>query len=128
MSVSEGLDKFRAAVPGCQLVAFIDLNAGMVLAVSAQTKQRQELLGALGETASMHLPMNETDLAKCLSLSESSAQPGIAVLLSATGTVAFVRSPAEGNEALGVSCSPNVDVDAIITQARIVLTEISAAQ
>lgn len=128
MSVSEGLDNLLAAVPECQLVAFIDLDAGMVLASSAQTKQRQEFLGALGESAARHLSMTEDGLANCLSLNENSAPPDIAVLLSATGTVAFVRSAAERNEALCVSCSPNVAVDAIIDRARSVLSELGAVE
>lgn len=127
MSVSEGLNNLRAAVPGCQLAAFIDLQASMVLAVSAQTKQRQELLGALADSASRHLPMDESALAGCLTSGDSAAAPDSAILLSATGTVAFVRSPAEPNEAVCVSCSPNVAIDAIIDRARSAVFDMGAA-
>lgn len=125
MSVTEGLDELRAGLPGCDLAAFIDLEAGMVLAVSAQSKQRQEVLGALGESACQNLPMAENNLARCLSLNASSAPADVAVVLSSTGTVAFVRSPVEANEALCCSCSPNVAVDAIIDKARAALSDMA---
>jgi hypothetical protein len=128
MSVSEALDMFRAAVPGCHLVAFVDLESSMVLSVSTQIKQRQELLSALGESASCHLPMKQDSLSKCLSIKEESAPPDVAVLLSATGTVAFVRSLSEPNEALCCGCSPNVAVDAIIDRARATLNDMEAAE
>ena len=128
MSVSEALDRFRATVPGCQLVAFVDIESSMVLSVSAQIKQRQELLSAFAESASCHLPMTQDSLSKCLSIKEEPALPDVAVLLSASGTVAFVRSRAEPNEALCCSCSPNAAVDAIIDSARATLLDMAAAE
>lgn len=128
MSVSERLDELRAAVAECQLVAFIDLEARMVLSVSSQAKQPQEHLDALGESASRLLPMAPNALTKCLSFQDDHALPDFAVLMSDTNTHIFVRSSGEGHEALCCSCSRNAPVDTIIDKARAALSNAGDAE
>lgn len=126
MSVSDDLDSFRAAVPECRFVAFMDLDASMVLSVSVQTKKRQEVLDGLAERASKLLPLAEDSLSKSLALGEEPALPDLAVLLSERETLVFIRSGSERHEALCCGCSPNAAIDAIITSARAALSGLSA--
>ena len=127
MSVAEILDGCRAAIPDCQLVAFIDLDASMVLSVSSQAKQRQERLDTLGASASKLLPMPDDDLARCLADGGKSAPP-IAIVLSMAETTVFVRSTTEPREALCCCGSPSTPLDAMIKTASSVLADISASE
>lgn len=127
MKVSRSLDEVLARLPDCRLVAFIDLDASMVLATGSHSKPRQERLDALGALATRLLPLPDDPLAGCVAEDGAAPQPEVAVLLSTAETTAFVRSAAEPGEALCCSCSPNAPVDAIIEAARSVLPDIGAA-
>ncbi len=125
MSAAEHLGECRNAISGCNLVAFIDLQASMVLSVSAASKQRQERLDMLGALASDLLRLPEDDPLQGLP-GDGTVLPQTAIRLSATETTVFVRSQAEPNEALCCACAPDTRVDETIAAARRVLPDIGA--
>jgi len=127
MSVSEILNDCRTAIPDCQLVAFIDLDASMVLSVSSVSKQRQERLDALSASASRLFSMPRVFLAGWLA-DNGNSSPQVAIVLSMAETTAYVRSETEPREVLCLCGSPNSPVDAMIKAARSVMSDIGASE
>lgn len=70
MSVAKALDRLRDAVAGCELAAYADATANLVLRVSAQTPWPRERLDALCATGAVQIgvprhPDVATALAAC---------------------------------------------------------------
>lgn len=117
------LDTLRSGVPGCQMVAFADLSAGLVLSVSAGRKRPQEELDALCSAASDML-----DGAQAQSAARALAGPvDLAVALQPGRTMAVLRSPADPVEALVCVGTPGMNPAEALAGARRALAAIGVA-
>ena len=116
--VVDELDQLREANPGCQLVAFADLAAHMVLVTDSGTSHPREVLDALcGEAETLlgakgNPPLGET--------------PGdTAVWATQASLRVFLRAPHEPNDVLCCVCAPNVNVGKLVANATACLERIS---
>ena len=116
--VVDELDQLREANPGCQLVAFADLTAHMILVTDSGTSHPREVLDALcGEAETLlgakgNPPLGET--------------PGdTAVWATQASLRVFLRAPPEPNDVLRCVCAPNVNVGKLVAKATAGLERIS---
>lgn len=117
------LEALRTGVPGCQMVAFADLSAGLVLSVSVARKRPQEELDALCSAASDIL-----DGAQAQSAARALAGPvDLAVALHAGRTLAVLRSPTDPVEALICTGTPEMRPAEALAGARRTLAAIGVA-
>lgn len=84
----EDLAAFRAKIPGCELVALVDISARTVLAFDGVVRVGQENLDAL------------CDLASKIIKTGSGLRPGIAHLVGPRGSQVFIKSPQHAEEVL----------------------------
>jgi hypothetical protein len=118
MTITEELDAVRAAVPGCLMVAYADLSSGLMLCVSSARRQKQEALEALCATASDLLDGAAASRA-AETIGEAPAEAiDEAVSLAPGATLAFLRSAADPVEALCCIGTADMDVGALLTEAR----------
>lgn len=126
VTMTEQLDAAREAVPGCSVVAFADLSAGLVLCVSASRRPPQELLdqlcamavdlldGAAAKSALRALgPEGEEDPATV-------AKVDCAIALPAGRSCLFIRSATDPVEALcclGTAAMDTASAEAALRQA-----------
>lgn len=125
MSVADELDKLRATLPGCTLVAFGDLTARIVLCASAAEKHPQEELDALCMAAS-------TALDGVFSIPLASGLGGRAltqaVMVKPGEIQLFLRSQIDECDALFCTFADQTDIREIVTAGRVTLHRISQLQ
>ena len=125
MSVIDELDKLRATLPGCTLVAFGDLTARIVLCASASEKRPQEELDALCLAASVSLDGNASKpIARVLG-GETLSQ---AVSISSGEIRLFLRSHLDVCDALFCTFTDHTDIREMVDAGRATLHKISALQ
>ncbi len=112
MTILHQLDELRTGLPGTEVVAYVDLGAGMVLGWSSAMVQPQEWLDELCVSA------NEI-------LGGAGADTGEAIKLSATGAMVLLRAPDAPAEALCIVGAPDIDLDAARYKARTVLENVT---
>lgn len=122
MSVADELDKLRATLPGCTLVAFGDLDARIVLCASTSDKRPQEDLDALCHAASGALDggfagpvasaLGGTHLTEAFAVKPGEIQ-------------VFLRSEIEAADALFCSCADQTDIRHMIDSGRKTLSRIA---
>jgi hypothetical protein len=125
MTITDELDAVRAAVPGCVAVAYADLSSGLVLCVSSARRQNREALDALCATASDLLD-GAASGAAAGAVGEAGEAIDEAVSLSPGATFAFLRSSLDPVEALCCIGTPDVDIEALLAEARGALGRIEA--
>ena len=125
MSVVDELDKLRATLPGCTLVAFGDLGARIVLCASAEEKRPQEDLDALCMAASMSL--NGTF---STSVSDVLEGPKLnQVVAIGPGEIQlFLRSELDDCDALFCNFADQTDIREMVAEGRATLHRISGIQ
>ena len=125
MSVPDELDKLRATLPGCTLVAFGDLSARIVLCASAEERRPQEELDALCLTASQSLNGPKAgQLADALggtTLTE-------AVTIKKGEIRVYLRSEYDPSDALFCTFTDETDVREMVSAGRRTLSRISRLQ
>ena len=122
MSVADELDKLRATLPGCTLVAFGDLNARIVLCASASEKRPQEQLDALCMAASDTLDGTHADpLAKALGGERLTE----AVTVGSGQVHLFLRSHLDVSDALFCTFADQTDIEEMVDAGRKTLHRIS---
>lgn len=122
MSVADELDKLRATLPGCTLVAFGDLDAGIVLCASSETKKPQEELDALCAIASHALDGGFTvPVAQTLGGSKLTQ----AVSVRSGEIRLFLRAHADDSDALFCTFADQTDVRDLVKSGRSSLERIS---
>lgn len=122
MSVTDELDSLRQAVEGCQLVAYADIDAGLVLVSSSATRASREVLDSLcAEAAGVFAAADMGDEADGLTTAD------IGLSLSGDSTRLFLRDVNEGSDAICIVCDPQTDVDLLLTRARTSLPHIFGA-
>jgi hypothetical protein len=124
MSVADELDRLRASLPGCALVAFGDLGARIVLCASDAEKRPQEKLDALCLAADTCL---NGDTGGGDALAGLLGDGGLrqAVALRPGGVTVFLRSSTDANDALFCAFTDQTDVPTVLTRADETLNRIS---
>ena len=120
--IADLLDDLRAAIPECRLIALVDLDAVLVLAVSSAARLPQEMLDELAETAALIMPGPDDPLANP---PFSSACPDQAVFHFPAGLLVIARST---TDLICCQCAPEVDVEAVLAGARNVLGRVNGAE
>lgn len=118
MSLAEDLAALRAATPHCRAVAYIDLEAELVLTADSEAGIRREVLDALAEEARR--------LLTAAGFWPDGTISDQVVTLTEDGLTVYVRDSAEPGETLCCHCSRAADPDAVATAARAVLTQFIA--
>jgi len=113
--IVELLNEMRAAIPECRLIAFVDLNATLVLACSSAVRPPQEALDDIAETAGRIMPRSDDPLANP---PFSATCPDQAVLHLLSETLVIVRST---TEMICCQCVPDVDATIVLVGAQNVL-------
>lgn len=124
MSIAAILDNLRKDYPGCHYVAYTDLNAGMVLATSANHPMTQEYWDGLSETA---VDMLHGDVAHRVGQALAiKAENSIyhAILSDGPDLGVFVRSVSNPGDALCCVCAPSVPLSNVIDRMQKCLAEI----
>ncbi|WP_216665246.1 hypothetical protein [Pseudoruegeria sp. HB172150] len=124
LSVTEILNQLRSAIAEIRLTAFIDLDSRLVLASSADTRPRQEILDAIAETGAQLLPAPNSPLAACF---PDRRPPDHATLIASDMLLVYVR-PAGSTEAICCRCSNGADPAAILSHANDALAKIGAGE
>ena len=117
--VVNALDQLRESTPGCQMVAFADLSAKMILVTDSGTNQPREVLDALCNEAQTLLGASGKT---ALGQSPSNA----AVWATQASLRVFLRAPGEPNDVLCCVCAPNVNVGKFVANATACLDRISS--
>lgn len=125
MSVVDELDKLRATLPGCTLVAFGDLEARIVLCASAPEKRPQEELDALCMAASTAL---DGGFAVPLSDALGGSRLTQAVTVKPGEIQLFLRSHLDANDALFCTFADQTDIREIVSAGRSALHRMSQLQ
>lgn len=102
----------RALIPDCALAVWADMDMSTVLAGDSDLPYPQEHLDALGDCAGVLLSIPGVG---------DGQVPDDAVLLTATGSYAFLRLPDARTEALCCLCGPMSDPGTLITAMRAAL-------
>lgn len=124
LDVAGILGRFRQAVPGCHVAAFIDLTSEMVLAVSARSKQPQERLDALAERAAELFAAPMAALSDAAGVPAGDSPPDFFLSVTPENLLAFIRTGTDAPEALGLVCAPGADVEALLRQGSTTLAAI----
>lgn len=125
MSVLDELDKLRATLPGCTMVAFGDLTARIVLCASAAEKRPQEELDALCMAASVSL---DGDAANSVAHVLGGEKLSQAVAVSSGEIRLFLRSHLDACDALFCTFTDHTDIREMVAAGRSTLHKISALQ
>ena len=126
MDVSEALDKLRADIAGCDLVAYADVSSSMVLSVSSATKRAQEDLDRLSASAVTVLNGPIAEGAVPL-VGEEDTSVHVAMTLDAEAAHLFLRSASAPNEAVICVCAATCDLAAAIDLGRRALEDMAAS-
>ena len=122
-TVHDQLNDLRASFADCRLIAFVDLEAELVLSCSAALKPRQEELDALAAAAKAILlpePAAMVDGSDFAATDE-------AILLSSEQSAVYLRAQDQEAEALVCICEPAQDLIVFRESARTALDAIMAA-
>ena len=125
MSVVDELDKLRATLPGCTLVAFGDLGARIVLCASAAEKRPQEELDALCIAASTSLDGGAAHALAPMLGGDALSQ---VVAVSPGEIRVFLRSHLDPCDALFCTFTDQTDIREMVAAGRSTLHKISALQ
>ena len=117
--VVDELDLLRDANPGCQMVAFADLGAQMILVTDSGTSHPREVLDALCNEAATLLGKKGTP---ALGQRPNNA----AVWATQASLRVFLRAPGEPNDVLCCVCAPNMNVGKFVASASACLDRISS--
>lgn len=116
----------RGRIGSCDLAAFVDLGAGMVLCTSTESAPAQEFLDSLPAAAATLLDGQIATDAKAM---VGGADSGAAAISVTTEELRiYVRSQTVASEAMVVICPPEVDVSTTMTCARETLERIVSAE
>ncbi len=125
MSVTDALDAMRSDIPGCSLVAFVDLKSKLVLSTSAAGQPGQEVLDALSGAAQLTLDgIVAEGAANVWAESDPDAKADTAMLLSEAEARVFLRSPGAAAEALVCVTAPSSDLEQVVARGRNALAQI----
>ncbi|WP_050928999.1 hypothetical protein [Aestuariivita boseongensis] len=125
MSVIDELDKLRATLPGCTLVAFGDLGARIVLCASASEKRPQEELDALCKAASLSLDGPASgQIAPAL----GGGKLAQVVAVGSGEIKVFLRSHLDDCDALFCTFTDQTDIREMVAAGRSTLHRISTLQ
>jgi len=111
------IDDLRASHPGCSLVAFADVEAGLVLLSSAAHVARREVLDSLCEKAVGLLTATAPAF---------DPTPDTAIRATSDGVEIVLRDPTRPSDALCAVLTPDGDLDAYMRAARTVLAQQAA--
>ena len=126
MDVTEELKRLRQQVTGCDLAAFADIGASMVLSVAHDGQVAQEDMDALVQAAKAALDSDlATDAAKLFD--DNDGQQTTVTVSTPDEVRLFLRSAARPAEALVLLCRADIDLAAAIHTARDVLEQIAAS-
>lgn len=125
MSISEQLDGLRAAIPGCSLVAFGDLDARLVLRSSSDRPRPQERLDELCAQAASVLSDAAGDMMLTQLFGKSGHAPTDAMVLTQSETRIFVRSEGPQADVLCCVCDTTDAARQATAAARSTLQKIS---
>ncbi|MCR8725021.1 hypothetical protein [Frigidibacter sp. ROC022] len=128
--MTDQLDTVREALPGCSVVAFADLSAGLVLCVSATRRPAQEVLDRLCDMANDLLNGAAAQSAVRV-LHPGPDDPAVApvdraIAMPAGQSYLFLRSASDPVEALCCIGSTAMDLGAAETALRQTLAGIEA--
>ncbi|MEE9387452.1 MAG: hypothetical protein V3U96_02480 [Paracoccaceae bacterium] len=124
--IRDHLDGLKSGFPDCYIVMLADISSDTVLCVSEAEQSLQETLDAYcclavemlnGKTGGVIAPPGP----------EKSATD-LAVVLASPGTMIFVRSPSDKNEAILSVCNCKLDTDAFVAAARAVLVKMAVLE
>ncbi|SFS22228.1 hypothetical protein [Yoonia litorea] len=116
--VVDELNTLRDSVSGCQMVAFADLSAHMILVTDSKTSHPREVLDDLCDEAATLLGRRGVP-----ALGETPSNT--AVWATQASLRVFLRAPGEPNDVLCCVCAPNVNVGRLVAKASACLDRIS---
>ncbi len=115
MAIAEHLNALQDGFADCQIAAYVDLSARMVLSSASKLAVPQEKLDMLCDKAAAVLA--DRDAAGVIS--NDTAQPlQRAIILLGDTVHVFHRSPADPDEALCCVCAAGVDISAFLSSAQ----------
>jgi len=107
------------------LVGLVDVSSGIVLCVSTEKKPPQEQLDSICASATQLL---NSDTSGAFSNALDGTQTdGLheAIVMNATDTCLFLRSPVDSMEAMFCLCAPQIDIENAMAIARTTLNRIA---
>jgi len=122
MPIADQLDDIHRDFPDCDVVAFADISARLVLCTNAANARPQEWLDRLCEAAAATL---DGPLSQALGQGGEKVNEG--VVLTEEAAFAFVRSPVAPEEALCCSCAPGIEIGALLARASAELSRLDEA-
>lgn len=122
--ISSILDDLRGQFPACSSIAYADLSAGMILAVSSDSDVPQETWDDLCATAVELLTGSVADQVSGL----LSAGGGVcqAIISQDQELGVFVKSGANDEDAFACICAPDIGVQGFVASAHAQLDQIAA--
>ena len=120
MTLSTQLDAIRSGEPACHALAFVDLNASMVLANSAAASAGQEHWDALCQVAKQLLD------GTAVAGDDDNPPVTNAIVLDPDEVTIFARSSSAPEDALCAVCSTQVEVCAILAKMQALLGELDS--
>lgn len=123
MSIADQLDAIHRDFPGCDVVAFADISARLMLCVNAANARPQEWLDRLCVTAADAL-----DGPAAQAFGQGADRVTESVVLTDETALAFVRSAEAPDDVLCCSCARDVDLDALLARARAELLRMDAGE
>lgn len=115
MAIAEHLKALQDEFIDCQIAAYVDLSAKMVLSSSTQLAVPQEKLDLLCQKAAAILANEDA----ATFLSGDAAEPlQSAIIVLGDSVNVFHRSPADPDEALCCVCAVGVDIETFLSSAQ----------
>ena len=121
MDVAKRMQSLRDQFPECTLMAFADLEAGMVLSVSADTSRMQEEISSLCSTAKAVLDRQANGPMEALISNGSNAGVFEAVLTEPEKVGVFLRSTIKQSDAFCCVCSGQISLARFLPAVRAAL-------
>ena len=118
MTVSAKLDALRAAVPGCALAAFGDVDAQLVLRSSAQSPWSQDKLDELCKSGARQIRLRAA-------LNPDAVTPREAVIATPQDVRVYVAAPAPAGDVLCCVCRSGVETGQVLRHAKAALSELT---
>jgi len=121
MDVAKRMQSLRDQFPECTLMAFADLEAGMVLSVSADTSRMQEEISSLCSTAKTVLSHQANGPIEALISNGSDAGVFEAVLIEPEEVGVFLKSTIKQSDVFCCVCTSRISLQRFLPAVRAAL-------